>query len=82
MDLLNQPVPMPRPVREGVSKGEENGRRLPALRAGYPPNGHKAVWGVARLQGLEGSGLAGLGETLGSPWIPLPVRACLRPLAS
>jgi hypothetical protein len=33
-----------RPVRRGVSKGEEDGRRLPALRAGHPPNGRKAVW--------------------------------------
>jgi hypothetical protein len=24
--------------------------------------------------------LVGPGETLGSPWIPLPVRACLPPL--
>jgi hypothetical protein len=28
-----------RAVREGVSKGEEDGRRPPALRAGHPPNG-------------------------------------------
>jgi hypothetical protein len=27
-----------RPIREGVSKGEEDGRRPPALRAGHPPN--------------------------------------------
>jgi hypothetical protein len=44
-----------RPVREGVSKGEEDGRRMPAL------------------QGVEGSGVAGPGETLGSLWIALPV---------
>jgi hypothetical protein len=59
-----------RPVREGVSKGEEDGHRPPALRAGHSPNGHKAVWGVARPAGIE-AGEAG--ETLGSPWIPLPV---------
>jgi hypothetical protein len=34
-----------RPVREGLSKGEEDGRRP-------PPNSHKAVWGVARPQGV------------------------------
>jgi hypothetical protein len=51
-----------RPVREGVSKGEEDGRRPPVLP-------------VARPQGIEGWGMAGQGETLGSPWIPLPVRA-------
>jgi hypothetical protein len=43
--------------------------------AGRPPNSRKAVWGVARPQGVERLGLAGPGETLGSPWIPLPVRA-------
>jgi hypothetical protein len=35
-----------RAVREGGSKGEEDGRRPPALQAGHPPNGRKAVWGV------------------------------------
>jgi hypothetical protein len=41
-----------RPVREGVSKGEEDGRRSPALRAAHRPSGRKAVWGVARPQGV------------------------------
>jgi hypothetical protein len=41
-----------RPVREGVSKGEVDGRRLPALWASHPPNGRKAVWGVAHPQGV------------------------------
>jgi hypothetical protein len=40
-----------RPVREGVSKEEEDGRRLPTLWVGHPPNGLTAVWGVARPQG-------------------------------
>jgi hypothetical protein len=53
----------PKPVRERVSKGEEDSRRLPALRVGHPPNGRKAVWEVACLQGVEGSGMAGPGET-------------------
>jgi hypothetical protein len=29
-----------RPLRRGVSKGVENGRRPAALRAGHPKNGH------------------------------------------
>jgi hypothetical protein len=41
-----------RPVRRGVSKGEEDGCRPPALQAGHPPNGCKAVLGVARPQGV------------------------------
>jgi hypothetical protein len=36
------------PVRKGVSKGEENGRRPHALRAGHPPNGRKAIWPARR----------------------------------
>jgi hypothetical protein len=66
-----------RPVRCGVPKGVEDGCRLPVLQAGHPRNGCKAVSGVARLQGVEGLGMAGLGETLGSPWIPLAIRAWL-----
>jgi hypothetical protein len=46
-----------RPVREGVSNGEEDGRRPPVLFGGGPPAGRIRV------------GLAGLHETLGSPWI-------------
>jgi hypothetical protein len=48
-----------RPVWEGVSKGEEDGCRPPAcwratpLQAGHPPpNGCKAVWGVAHPPGV------------------------------
>jgi hypothetical protein len=63
------------PVRRGVSKGVEESRRPPALWAVHPRNGRKAFSGVARPQGLEGSGLAGPGETLGNPWIPLAIRA-------
>jgi hypothetical protein len=57
-------------VQRSVSKGVED-RRTPALQAGNPRNGHKAVSGVARPQGAKGSGMAGPSETLGSPWIPL-----------
>jgi hypothetical protein len=46
---------MSRPIREGVSKGEEDRRRPLALRAGHPPNGHKAVWGVFGGSDLVGS---------------------------
>jgi hypothetical protein len=53
-----------------VSGGVEDGRRLPASRAGYPSSGRKAISGVACLQGLEGLGMAGPGTTLGSPWLP------------
>jgi hypothetical protein len=53
--------------RRELSKGVEYG---------HPRNARKAVSGVARPQDIEGSGMAGLGETLGSPWIPLAVRAC------
>jgi hypothetical protein len=36
---------------------------------------------VARPQGVEGLGMAGLHETLGSLWIPLPVPGlCDRPV--
>jgi hypothetical protein len=64
-----------RPVRRGVSKGEEDSRRPPCVWA-FVLALRSAVWGVARLQGVCGLGMAVPGETLGSPWIPLPVRAC------
>jgi hypothetical protein len=64
-----------RPIRRGVSKGVGDCCRPPALRAGHPRNGRKAVSAVARLQSVEGSGMAGPEETLGSPWIPLAIRA-------
>jgi hypothetical protein len=34
----------------------------------------KAVSGVSSPQGVERLSMAGPGETLGSPWIPLPIR--------
>jgi hypothetical protein len=48
-----------------VTKGVKDGCR----------NGLKDVSGVARPQGEEGSGMAGPGETLKSPWIPLVIQA-------
>jgi hypothetical protein len=56
-----------------VGYGVEGGCRPPALQAGHPRNGHNAVLGVARPQGVEVSGWVGPGETLGSPWIPLAI---------
>jgi hypothetical protein len=64
-----------RPVQRGVSKREDEGHRPPALWAGYPRNGRKAVSGITHPQGIEESGMAGLAKTLGSPWIPLVIRA-------
>jgi hypothetical protein len=66
IDILSHRV-QSRPVRRGVSKGVEESRRPPTLGAGHPRNGRKAVSGMARLQGVEGLGRAGPGETLGSP---------------
>jgi hypothetical protein len=37
----------------------------------HPRNAHKAVLGGTHPQGVEGAGMAGPGETLGSLWIPL-----------
>jgi hypothetical protein len=50
--------------------GVQGGRRRPqvACREGWPPgNGSKIVLGVVRPQGIEGLGMTGPGETLGSP---------------
>jgi hypothetical protein len=63
-----------------TGRGIQGGRRWPqATRpAGGPPPPTIRPYGrlgVARPQGVEGLGMAGPGETLGSPWIPLPVRA-------
>jgi hypothetical protein len=76
---------LPRPLRREVSKGVEDSRRLPALWGGPPRNSRQAVLGVARLQGIKwsgmvGPGMAGPGETLGSPWIPHAIGACVFPM--
>jgi hypothetical protein len=55
-------------VRRGVSKGVEDSHRPSALWASHSRNGHEAICGVARSQGVKGLGMAGPGETLGSPW--------------
>jgi hypothetical protein len=59
-----------RPVRHGVSQGVEDDRRPPALQAGHSRNSCKV-----HLQGVQGSGMVGSVETLGSLWIPLFIRA-------
>jgi hypothetical protein len=48
------------------------------------PNAYitRPVWcgvskGVAHLQGVEASGMLDPGETLGSPWTPLAIQACI-----
>jgi hypothetical protein len=40
------------------------------------PQATRPVSGMARQQGVEGSGMAGPGDTLGSPWPPLAIRPC------
>jgi hypothetical protein len=49
LSLQKKQVESSRPVREGVSKGEEDSRRPPTLQAGHPQT---AVWGVAHPQGV------------------------------
>jgi hypothetical protein len=61
-------------VWRGVSKGVEDGRRMPTLWAGHPCNGCKAISGVARPQSVEGLGMTGPRETLGISWTPLATR--------
>jgi hypothetical protein len=53
--------------RRRVQKGRRRSQ------ADCPASG-SSVSGVARPQDVEGSGMAGLGETLGSPWPPLAMR--------
>jgi len=62
-------------VRHGVSKTEDN-RRLPTLWARHPRNSCKTISGVARPHSVEGLGMAGPRETLGTPWPPLAIRPC------
>ena len=52
------------PVWRGVSKGVVDDRKLPALWADHPKNGHKAVSGVARSLGVEGSGRTQAGRPI------------------
>jgi hypothetical protein len=52
-------------VRREVTKGVED------------RNGHEAVLGVARPQGVEGLGMAGLSDALRSSWPPFAIRPWL-----
>jgi hypothetical protein len=61
-------------VWRGVSKGVEDGCKPLALWVGYLSNGQKAVSEVARMQGVEGLGMVGPRDTLGSPWPPFAIR--------
>jgi hypothetical protein len=45
-----------------MSLGVEDGRRPPTPEVRHPRKGHKAVSGVVRPEGLEGSGMAGPGK--------------------
>jgi hypothetical protein len=60
-------------VRHGVFKGVDDSCRPPVLLVGHPRNVCKTVSGVARLRDVEGLGLAGPSDTLGSPWPPLTI---------
>jgi hypothetical protein len=51
-------------------QGAEDIRWPPTLQENHPRNCRKALLGVASQQGVEGSGMAGPGEILRSPWIP------------
>jgi hypothetical protein len=46
------------------------------MAAGYPPCGQATLeMTIKPFWGVEGAGMAGPGETLVSPWIPLVIRA-------
>ena len=55
-----------------IEPGHIQTHRRPPIVESKPRNVREAVTRVARLRSVEGSGIVGLGETLGSPWIPLP----------
>jgi hypothetical protein len=60
-------------VQRGVSKGVEDGRKLPTLWVGHPGNGR---FRSGPPQGVEGLGMASPAKTLGSPRSPLAIRLC------
>jgi hypothetical protein len=57
-----------------VSKKVGDGRKSSALRVSSPQNSRKVYLGVARPQGVEGLGIVGSSETLGSLCPPLAIR--------
>jgi hypothetical protein len=74
------PGAIPPRLHRRTAWGVQGGRRRPQAarpvggQAGRPP--HMAVSGVAQPQGVEGSGMADPGETLGSPWPPHAICPC------
>jgi hypothetical protein len=68
------------PYEKRYPRGKKTTARHPPCGWATPQTAVRPFGGVDRPQGIEGSGMAGLGETLGSLWIPLPVRAC-RPMS-
>jgi hypothetical protein len=58
-------------VRRGVSKRVADSRKPPDRAT---PETAVTISGVVRLQGEEGLGMAGRGESLGSPWPPFAIR--------
>jgi hypothetical protein len=70
------PVNPPLVMRAGPYRKEYPRGKKTA--AGHPPCGwttpQMAVWWVARPQVVEALGMAGRSETLGSPWILLPLQ--------
>jgi hypothetical protein len=52
------------------------GRRPQATHPLGGPPLKRFFWGVAHLQGVEGSGLAGPNDTSGCPWPPLAIHLC------
>jgi hypothetical protein len=64
----------------GIQRDRRQPQAARAAGTGHPRNGCKAVSGVACPKGVEGLGMAGLIETLGSPWPPLAICLCRRPL--
>jgi hypothetical protein len=56
-------------------QGVEDCHRRPALWSGHPQTTVRLYPKMARPQGMDRSGMAGPGETLGSPWILLAIRA-------
>jgi hypothetical protein len=62
-----------RGVQHGVSKGVEDGCRLPTLWVATPETAKKPFQG-GHLQGVKVKGMAGHSNTIGSPWPPLAIR--------
>jgi hypothetical protein len=75
-DAVEAGVGETKAVGHGVYKGVEDSRRKPALWAGHTRNSRKAVLGDGPPAWRRRVGHSGprSGDTLESPWIPLPFR--------